>query len=100
MFYKNQFSSFIDFCYHVNKRLFCFPLYWKDVFYFISNSDETTEKLEFSVDVLKIIENNVDVKELSDKQINGLLKLMISWTELMQNEMNTIKDIEVSNSRE
>ncbi|VVC24142.1 Dynein heavy chain, domain-1 [Cinara cedri] len=65
-----------------------------DGFHFIANSNEVTEKLEFSIEVFKIIENDIDIEELTDNQVNKLPKLMTSWTELMQKEMNTLKDIE------
>lgn len=55
--------------------------------------------MDFSADVLKSIEDDIDVDMLNDKQLNQLLRLMVSWTEIMQKELRSIQDIEVSNRK-
>lgn len=51
--------------------------------------------MKISNELTLITKNDISTGELSKDQINKLLDLMTSWTELLQKEINLIEDIKV-----
>lgn len=61
--------------------------------YFSENS--LIPRLEISDELTLITKNDISSGELSKKQINKLLNLMASWTDVLQKEIDLIEAIKV-----
>lgn len=59
------------------------------------NQNSLIPMLEISDELILIDKNNISTGELSKDQINRLLRLMTSWIDVMQKEIDLIKDIKV-----
>lgn len=49
-------------------------------------------QLEVSDELISIIKRNIDPNELSPERLSELLRLITSWTDVMQKEINFIED--------
>lgn len=63
----------------------------------LSNVKDTVRKLEISDDLVSNIENGViSTGKLNKEQIDELIRMVRSWTKLMQEEIAFIADLKVS----